>query len=80
MANIPDVYFKEPYWDENLGNQDEPGAKFVSSRAEKAYLLKKNNLQEAGDRVHGATSYDPRYSRTAHENFRRNTNVRRNDQ
>lgn len=67
----PDVYFKQPYWDENLGSQDDPGPKFISSRAQKAYLLKKNNLREAGDRVHGASSFDPKYSRTAHENFRR---------
>ncbi len=67
----PEVYFKEPYWDPHLGSEEDPGPKYITSREQKALLLKKNNLREAGDRVHGATSFDPKYSRTAHENFRK---------
>jgi hypothetical protein len=74
IANVPDVFFKEPYFDENLGSQDDPGPKFIGSKSEKAYWLKKRNLREAGDRVHGATSFDPKYSRIAHDNYRRSLN------
>ena len=57
-AGTPDVYFKGPYMDENLSSQDHPGPKFIGSRREKKMWLEKCNLREAGDRVHGATSFD----------------------
>lgn len=72
IGNVPDVYFKEPYVDEHLATQDHPGPKFVGTRAEKAYWLKKCNLREAGDRVHGANSFDPISHRHAEESLRRN--------
>lgn len=54
----PDVYFKEPYWDENLMDLDDPTTDvnkgtFVRSRQHKAYLLKKLGLREAGDKIRG---------------------------
>ena len=80
---VRDVYFKGPYWDENLSSAEHPGPKFITSKSEKAYWLKQCHLREAGDRVHGATSFDPKYSRIAHENFRNQQeakHVRRNAQ
>ena len=64
ISRNPDVYFKEPYWDENLYDYDDPGfdprrGVFVTSRAHKAYLLKKLSLHEGGDRRHGANHFDP---------------------
>lgn len=76
IGNVADVYFKEPYWDQNLSSEAHPGPKFITSKTEKAYWLKQCNLREAGDRVHGATSFDPTYSRVAHENFRRQQTCR----
>lgn len=71
MANVPDVYFKEPYVDEHLGSEEFPGPKTINSRAEKAYWLKKCNLREGGDRVHGANKFDPISHRHAEESLRR---------
>jgi hypothetical protein len=75
----PDVYFRQPYWDDNLHDQDDPSYDpekgiFVTSKAHKAYLFKKLGVREGGDRVHGATSYDPVYARVARENFERSLN------
>lgn len=53
-----DVYFKEPYWDENISSEEHPGAKFISSRGEKKAWLERCHLREAGDRNHGASSFD----------------------
>jgi hypothetical protein len=71
IANVPDVYFKEAYVDEHLSSAEYPGPKRIGTRAEKAAWLKKCNLREAGDRVHGSSSFDPKYSKTAIENYRR---------
>jgi hypothetical protein len=67
----PDVYFKGAYLDENLSSQEHPGPKMITSRQEKKYWLAKCNLREAGDRVHGATSFDQISSRHAMESLRR---------
>lgn len=66
-----DIYFKEPYWDENISSEEHPGAKFISSRGEKKAWLEKCNLREAGDRVHGANSFDKISHRHAMESLRR---------
>lgn len=71
-----DIYFKEPYLDENLGSQEFPGAKQINSKAEKKYWLDKCGLREAGDRHHGATTFDPISHRHAQESLRRKPNVR----
>jgi hypothetical protein len=55
----PDVYFKGAYWDENISSEEHPGPKFITSRRDKAMWLKKCNLRESGDRVHGMTRFDP---------------------
>jgi hypothetical protein len=72
----PDVYFKGPYWDENLSDFDDPSydpkrGTFIRSRTHKAYVMKKCNLREDGDTKHGSRAFDPNYSRIAHENFKR---------
>jgi hypothetical protein len=58
-AGVPDIYFKGAYWDENLSSEKFPGKKYITSRQEKKRWLEKCNLREAGDRVHGASSFDP---------------------
>lgn len=76
IPDFPDVYFREPYWDDNLHDQDDPSYRpdkgvWVTSKAHKAFLFKKLGVREAGDRVHGSTGYDPVYARVARENFER---------
>lgn len=68
---VPDVYFKQPYWDEHISSEEHPGPKFISSRAEKKYWLEKCNLREGGDRVHGATTFDRIAHRHAMDSLRR---------
>lgn len=70
-GGVPDVYFKGPYWDEHLGSEESPGAKYVTSARHKAELMKKNNLREAGDRHHGASSFDRISNRHAMESLRK---------
>ena len=76
-AGVSDVYFKQPYWDEHLANEKYPGAKYISSRAEKKMWLEKCNLREDGDRVRGARRFDPISHRHAEESLRRNHHVKR---
>jgi len=71
-AGVPDVYFTKPYFDEHIASQDFPGGKFIGSRREKKLWLEKCNLREAGDRVHGATSFDPISHRHATESLKTN--------
>ena len=64
ISRNPDVYFKEPYWDENISDFDDPSydprrGTFVTSRSHKAYLLKKCGLRENGDRRGGGNNFDP---------------------
>ncbi len=66
----PDVYFRQPYWDENLADYDDPGyspqrGTFITSKAHKAYVLKKCGLQEDGDARHGSRAFDPLYHKHA---------------
>lgn len=68
---VPDVYFKGPYVDEHLASEEHPGSKLISSRAEKKYWMEKCHVREAGDRVHGATSFDKISHRHAMESLRR---------
>ena len=72
----PDVYFREPYWDENIHDQDDPShdwrrGTFITSKAHKAYVMKKCCLQEAGDRHHGTNNFDPIAARHASESLKR---------
>lgn len=64
IPSNPDVYFREPYWDDMLCDRDDPyyvegKGTWVTSRSHKAYLMKKLNLQEAGDSKHGHRNFDP---------------------
>lgn len=75
IPQSPDVYFREPYWDENLNDYDDPGydprrGTFIRSKQHKAYVMKKNGLREDGDRRSGGRAFDPLYSRIAHKNFK----------
>lgn len=72
----PDVYFRQPYWDENLSDFDDPGydpkrGTFIRSKAHKAYVMKKCGLREDGDARRGARAYDPLYARIANANFKK---------
>jgi protein-arginine kinase activator protein McsA len=68
---VPDVYFKGAYLDENISSEQYPGAKFITSRQEKKMWLNKCNLREAGDRYHGATSFDRISNRHAMKSLER---------
>lgn len=61
IPESPDVYFREPYWDEHLHDRDDPSydvnkGTFIRSKKHKAYVMKKVGLFEAGDRRHGSNS------------------------
>jgi hypothetical protein len=76
IPSNPDVYFRQPYWDENLWDRDDPSfdpqrGTFIRSKAHKAYVLKKCGLREDGDRNAGGRAFDPLYSRHAHAALRR---------
>ena len=74
IPSHPDVYFRQPYWDETIHDQDDPShdwkkGTFITSRAHKAYAMKKCCLQEAGDRRHGTNNFDPIAARFARESL-----------
>jgi hypothetical protein len=50
----PDVYFKEPYRDEHLADKEHPNGYYITSKRQKAKIMKKLNVREAGDRIRGA--------------------------
>lgn len=81
ISSTPDVYFRTPYWDENLSDFDDPSydparGTFIRSKQHKAYVLKKCNLQEDGDKKHGWRAFDPMYSKHAQNSLtRRHHNV-----
>jgi len=69
MAPVYDCYFDKPGTHYNI--YDEKGnAVFIGSKGEKSYWMKRMKVREAGDRIHGASSYDPTYARVAQRNFR----------
>lgn len=70
-GGVPDVYFKGAYWDHNIASEDHPGPKFITSRGQKKVEMDRCGLREAGDRVHGATSFDKISHRHAQESLRR---------
>ena len=49
-----DVYFKEPYYDENLANKENPHGRWVPDKKTKAQYMKEKGIREAGDKVRGA--------------------------
>jgi len=86
LSSHPDVYFREPYWDENLNDYDDPSydpqrGTFIRSKQHKAFVLKKCGLREDGDRKAGARAFNSFYSQLAHKNFKEAQNHgRRNAQ
>jgi len=53
IAGIPDVYFDKPYFDEHLADEKHPEGRFITSKGEKARIMKKLGLREAGDHIRG---------------------------
>jgi len=51
---LNDVYFKEPYFDENLADEKHPYGRHIESKAHKARIMREQNVHEYGDRVRGA--------------------------
>ena len=51
---LPDVYFKEPYFDEHLGTDKSPQGQWVYSKADKARKMQDIRVVEKGDRTHGS--------------------------
>ena len=70
-VHVPDVYFKEPYWDPNLAHPQRPWeckrGVYVESKAHKMRLMREQDLRECGDRVHGARVEDKARLRMARE-------------
>ena len=53
---VPDVFFKKPYLDPHLidtKKMDQKDGVWISSRAEKAALMRSLGVREVGDRWHG---------------------------
>lgn len=76
VPHNPDVYFRQPYWDENLHDFDDPHydfrkGTFITSKSHKAYVLKKCGIREAGDSVNGKRNFDPISHRHAQASLRR---------
>jgi hypothetical protein len=51
---LPDVYFREPYFDEHLADSKNPHGHWISSKGEKKAVMQKLGLFEAGDRIRGS--------------------------
>ena len=50
----PDVYFKEPSFEPNLGDEKHPFGQEVRSARDKARIMKEQGIFEKGDKRHGA--------------------------
>lgn len=57
---IPDVYFRKPYHDPNIANEQNPHGTFIESKRHKDRVLKQYGLREDGDRYHGSLFRDAR--------------------
>ena len=85
IPSNPSVYFKGPYWDPHLHDFDSPGydpkrGTFITSKAHKAYVMKKLGVQEHGDRRHGSINFDPISHRHAMQSLRRPHENKRHQQ
>lgn len=50
-----DVYFKEPYLDQNITDPVKaPHGTYINSREHKAAVMKMNGIREFGDKRHGS--------------------------
>lgn len=64
ISTFHDVYFRSPYWDENFTSEKDPQTwdkgTFITSKSQKARLMKESKMFESGDKVHGARIWDKR--------------------
>ena len=81
---MPDVFFSQPYHDENLADSSHPFGQEVLSKRHKATLLASQGLREDGDRVHGSVFRDakrkpvefkPEFKRKLRETVRKNIGI-----
>ena len=75
----PDVYFRVPYWDPNLCDYDDPSydvnkGTFITSKAHKAFVMKKLGVSEAGDMVRGSRNFDQISHKYGVQSLRRSHN------
>lgn len=52
-GGIPDVFFKEPYFDHHLGDAKNPFGQHITSKTHKAQVMKAQGVFEHGDRIRG---------------------------
>ena len=60
-TRMPDVFFKGAYLDPNLIDVNKPEQKdgvWIESRRQKAEIMERLGVREAGDRKHGSRPYD----------------------
>lgn len=57
-ATQPDVYFREPYFDEHLADKDNPHGQYINSKRHKARIMKDLRLKESGDKTHGSRNQE----------------------
>lgn len=68
---VHDVYFTGEGTHYGIYNPETGEPVYITSRAHKAYEMKKQGLQEAGDRHHGSNGFDPISHRHAVESLRK---------
>jgi len=49
-----DVYFRKPYFDDNLGDEKHPYGQMIESKEHKHSVMREQGVHEAGDRIRGA--------------------------
>jgi hypothetical protein len=57
-VGVPDVYFRSPYFDENLGDERNPNGQRIESKMHKAAIMRQLGVTEAGDKRHGARNWE----------------------
>jgi hypothetical protein len=72
VATFHDVYFDKPGTHHGICDPSTGEEIFITSRAHKAYEMKKLGLEEKGDPVGGKRNFDPISYRHAQESLRRN--------
>ena len=55
---IPDTYFRTPYFDENLADEQHTHGQFIESKRHKAQIMRQLGIREAGDRIHGSRNQE----------------------
>lgn len=70
VGGMPDTYFDKPGDHHGIYHPETGQPIFITSKAHKAYEMKKHGLSERGDRVHGSTGFDPISHRHAMESLR----------